>query len=134
METLYRCIIYLNGTSGSKIFDWLFTKLFERRKEEYRHIYMDQYNYFVDIFNDNIDETNRRFEALGEPACFGDYVEDVNPNYVAMIRDDMLKYFAPMNAKTKVFNYEIGKYGQIIGRFKRFPEFTVEMVMEEVTN
>lgn len=50
-------------------------------------IFMDHYNDAVDIFNSKIGDINEAWDKTGKEASFGDYAEDVNPEYVDFIRE-----------------------------------------------
>jgi hypothetical protein len=40
----------------------------------------------VKVFNNHIEEVNKKWELTGEPYSFGDYLEDINPEYVKEIQ------------------------------------------------
>lgn len=70
----------------------------------------------VAIFNRNIGAVNDAWDQVGEPAAFGNYAEDINPNYVQFIIDAIQPSIDELNKTLNVFNYyKINEVGDIVG-------------------
>ena len=74
---------------------------------------------FVKVFNVKIGEVNDIWDRTGKPATFGEYLEDINPEYIELIR----KYFTDdlnrINKKHFIKCY-ISKYGDVEGNLPPF--------------
>lgn len=79
-----------------------------------RKWFMKNRHEVVDIFNRYIDSVNKEWDLTGKPAAFGDYPEDINPEYVKLIHDRIQPRIDLINNKFIVFKYKIGEYGNII--------------------
>lgn len=77
--------------------------------------YMENRCKVVELFNSKIDEVNEHYESTGKPFAFGEYEEDINPEYVACIRKYIQPLFDEANKHFYVCRYMLGEYGQIIG-------------------
>lgn len=78
--------------------------------------FMKNRNVVVRIFNAHIDEVNNEWDLTGKPATFGDYLEDINPEYVAFIKDRIQPFIDEFNKSSEHCWYDIDEYGDIIGR------------------
>lgn len=89
-------------------------------------------NEVVDLFNNNIDKINKIWESTGEPWSFGDFVEDINPKYVACIRRYLSTSLACINNKHKRFKFAIDDYGDIVGQIKNRPGSKLFITLKKV--
>lgn len=76
----------------------------------------------VDIFNSQIDRVNDLFKKTGEPYAFGDYVEDINPRYVKLIKDTIQPKIDKANLKFLLCRYKIDDVGDIVGYVPFLPK------------
>lgn len=77
--------------------------------------FMKHYNEVVDVFNNFIEEVNSEWEATGEVFAFGDYEEDINPNYIKAIKKHIQPNIDVINKRFYICKYKLGKYSEIVG-------------------
>lgn len=78
--------------------------------------YMKHRSEAVKIFNEHIDRVNKEWNLLGKPTTFGDYVEDINPEYCEFINRSIQPYIDDLNKKLGLFcKYRLGEYADIEG-------------------
>ena len=69
----------------------------------------------VSIYNNLINWVNQKWDTTDKPCSFGEYAEDINPEYVKLIQ----KLIQPsvdlwVNTKFRMFKYKIDEYGDIV--------------------
>lgn len=69
----------------------------------------------VDIFNTLIDSVNAEWNSTGKPCAFGEFAEDINPEYVKFIQDKIQPFIDVLNKQLKYCRYRIDEVGDIIG-------------------
>lgn len=88
----------------------------ELEKGRVKSTYMKQYNIAEKIFNDNIGWINEEWDKTGKKASFGEFLEDVNPEYVEFIAERINKLMESACQKSDPYLIcKIGEYGAIEG-------------------
>lgn len=77
--------------------------------------FMQHRSEIVELFNSKIDEVNTYYKSTGKSFAFGDYEEDINPEYVACIRRYIQPLFDEANKRFCICRYSLGEYGEIVG-------------------
>ncbi len=114
MEDLYKAEFKFENIRG------IFQPLIE-------NLFMEHRSRAVELFNANIDRVNSDWEKTGKPFAYGEYFEDVNPEYVKAIKDAIQPIFdRELNPKLLV-RYEIDEYGDIIGRVGHTGKITLTL-------
>lgn len=101
-------------------------------RKEMRTWYMENRSEAVNIFNALIDSVNDIWDTFGEPATFGDYIEDINPKYSDLIRHVIQPNLDVLNQSFEKFEYLVGEYGDIIGRIKGKRKSKIYITLKEV--
>ena len=84
-------------------------------RESMRVWFIYHRNEVVRIFNESIDGVNAEWKLSGEPYAYGEFLEDVNPNYIKLIQDKIQPLIdESVNQKNKIFKFKIDEYGDII--------------------
>ena len=69
----------------------------------------------VKVFNNHIQDINKKWELTGKPYAFGDFLEDINPEYVKEIQKTIQPFIDDINKKFICFKFKIDRYGDIVG-------------------
>ncbi len=77
--------------------------------------FMNHRNEVVQVFNDHIDEVNKIWDCTGKQCSFGDYAEDINPEYVKFIYDNIQPSIDSINKRFWLCRYRIDEIGNLIG-------------------
>lgn len=102
-------------------------------KDSIKEIFLKFRNTYVDLFNSKIDEINKAWDKIGEPASFGDYIEDINPKYSKIIKETIQPLFDEMNAKLHLpLLFYVTDYGDIEAKLNIIQDITMYMTLEEV--
>ena len=83
-------------------------------RKSMREWFMKNRSEVVAIFNKYIDSVNKEWKLTGEPCAFGDYIEDINPEYAKLIQNRIQPRIDLLNNKFAFFKYKIDEYGDII--------------------
>ena len=84
-------------------------------RKSMRSWFMCHRNEVVRIFNENIDEVNSEWKLSGEPYSYGEFLEDVNPEYVKLVQDKIQPLIdGSINQKHEIFKFKIDEYGDIV--------------------
>lgn len=84
-------------------------------RESMRVWFIYHRNEVVRIFNESIDGVNAEWKLSGEPYAYGEFLEDVNTNYIKLIQDKIQPLIdESVNQKNKIFKFKIDEYGDII--------------------
>lgn len=84
-------------------------------RKSMRSWFMCHRNEVVRIFNENIDEINSEWKLSGEPYSYGEFLEDVNPEYVKLVQDKIQPLIdGSINQKHEIFKFKIDEYGDIV--------------------
>lgn len=94
--------------------------------------FMKHRNEIVDVFNDCIDEVNEKWSLTGKPAAFGDYEEDINPEYVSYIRRHIQPKIDTLNKRFPICKYRIDEIGNIVGYLPWIKNSKIYFTMKEV--
>lgn len=102
----------------------------EEFKEDASNVYMDYRNIFADIFNAKIDGINKAWDKLGLPSSFGDYAEDINPEYVKFIREKLDDEFKEANDRIYEedgcpMEFYLDDYSDIRGRIRGIDKLSI---------
>ena len=94
--------------------------------------FMKHRNEVVNIFNDRIDEVNKKWNLTGKPAAFGDYVEDINPEYAAFIKNQIQPEIDVLNERFPICKYYIDDIGDIVGYLPWISKSKIYFTMKQV--
>ena len=85
-------------------------------RKSMRTWFMNHRNEVVKIFKENIDGVNSEWELTGEPYSYGEFVEDVNPDYIKLVQNTIQPLINDsINRETMIFKFKIDEYGDIVG-------------------
>lgn len=73
------------------------------------------YNEVVAVFNAHINEVNSEWKSTGELYAFGDYLEDINPEYVKYVQKRIQPSINIVNKRFYLCRYKIDNYGGLVG-------------------
>lgn len=118
MEVLYKAIFHYKNIP-------------EYMQKEVTKMFMKHRNEVVKIFSDHIDKINEKWTLTGKPWAFGDYVEDINPEYVDFIRSELKPYLDAFNKKM-ILKYCIGDVGDIEGYLPWLKGSNIYITLKEV--
>jgi hypothetical protein len=126
MEKLYTIIPDITGIKGT-IFD------LEVFKESLLKLYLEYRSQICNIFNDKIPSINEEWDKTGKPCSFGDYIEDMNPEYSKFIKDRILPEIQEFNNKLDKYpiEYYLDDYCDIRAKLKAKPEITIGVWLKE---
>ena len=68
-----------------------------------------------DVFNKYINSVNVEWDLTGKPAALGDYVEDINPEYVELIQKRIQPHIDKLNKHFLICRYKIDEIGDMTG-------------------
>lgn len=94
--------------------------------------FMKHRNEIVGVFNDYIDEANKEWDLTGKPAAFGDYVEDINPEYVNCIKRRIQPKIDALNKQFPICKYRIDEIGDIVGYLPWIKNSKIYFTMKKV--
>lgn len=94
--------------------------------------FMNHRNEVVDIFNDHIDEVNKEWCLTGKPAAFGDYEEDINPEYVEFIKKRIQPAIDVANRYFPICKYRIDSIGDIVGYLPMVKDSKIYFTMKKI--
>lgn len=86
----------------------------------------------VDIYNNHIDAVNKEWDLTGKPAAFGDYLEDINPEYITLIKDKIQPYIDAYNKRFRLFKYEIDEIGDIVAKISFIKNSRLWITLKEI--
>lgn len=86
----------------------------------------------VKVFNNHIEEVNKKWELTGEPYSFGDYLEDINPEYIKEIQKTIQPFINDINKKFIFFKFKIDQYGDIVGYIPFIKKSKLWMTIKEL--
>lgn len=102
-------------------------------KDAVKGVFLAYRNTYADLFNSKIEEINKAWDKVGEPASYGDYIEDINPNYVNIMVEKVQPLFDEMNEKLRLpILFYVNEYGDIGARLNIIKDVTMYMTLEEV--
>lgn len=95
--------------------------------------FMKNRNMAVEIFNEHIDEVNRQWDTLEKQMSFGDYLDDINPEYTRFINESIQPYIDRLNKTLPSFcKYKLGEYANIEGYLPSVPGSRIWITVSEV--
>lgn len=94
--------------------------------------FVDHRNEVVEVINELIDEVNKQWDLTGKPAAFGDYVEDVNPEYVEFMRTKIQPRIDVLNKSFKLCKYCIDDIGDIVEYIPWIPKSKIYFTLKGV--
>ena len=77
--------------------------------------FMENRSEVVQIFNELIDAVNKEWDITGKPCAFGEYLQDINPEYANFIRKKIQPSIDSINKRFILCRYKIDKYGALVG-------------------
>ena len=77
--------------------------------------FMSNRNHVVEVVNAQLTEINAEWNLTGEPAYLGDYIEDINPKYGALMQKRLKPYMDSINKRFILFKYAIDDTGDLVG-------------------
>ena len=77
--------------------------------------YMRDRDMITDIFNEHILEVNSEWDLTGKSAAFGDFIEDMNPEYVQFVNDRIQPYIDQANKRFKLCKFKLDEHCDIVG-------------------
>ncbi len=77
--------------------------------------YMRDRDKIVEIFNEHIDEVNSEWNLTGKPAAFGEFIEDMNPEYTQFVNERIQPYIDRANENFKLCNFKLDDHCDIVG-------------------
>ena len=86
MNTMFKANLQFYGTDYDKANE--IGLISEEFKAGLTRIFMENYNPFTEVFNKEISKINEAWDETGKDASFGEYVEDINPEYIEFIRSN----------------------------------------------
>lgn len=94
--------------------------------------FMKHRNEVVDVFNERIDEVNDQWHQTGKPAAFGDYVEDINPEYAKFIKTEIQPSIDVLNKHFQICKYRIDEIGDIVGYLPWVKNSKIYITIKEI--
>lgn len=83
--------------------------------------FMKARNVCASIFNDIIGDVNKKWDRTGKPASFGPYYEDINPEYVEFISEQIQPRFDEVARRLLLRVWiRFDKYGDLVGYIPQF--------------
>ena len=101
-------------------------------REAMQSEFMKHRNEVVDIFNGRIDEVNKEWSQTGKPAAFGDYEEDINPEYVELIKKRIQPAIDVANQHFPICKYRIDSIGNIVGYLPMVKKSKIYFTIKEI--
>ncbi len=86
----------------------------------------------VKVFNNRICEVNRKWDLTGKPAAFGDYAEDINPEYVLFIRKEIQPAIDVLNKHFPICKYCIDDVGDLVGYLPWVRKSKIYITLEKI--
>lgn len=77
--------------------------------------YMRDRDTIVNIFNEHISEVNSAWDSTGKPCAFGEYIEDINPEYVKFVNDRIQPYIDRANSAFHLCKFKLDEHCDIVG-------------------
>lgn len=97
-----------------------------------RKWYMKNRHDAIEIYHENIDLINDIWGSTGKKFAFGEYLEDLNPDYTFFVKVNMEAYLTELNKKFRWFKYEIDEYGDIVGTIPMIKGSRLRITLEKV--
>ena len=105
-------------------------------KEAVKNLFIHYRHEFCEVFNAKIDEINKAWDETGKPCSFGDYVEDMNPEYSKFIKDrldnDFDKLNKDLNKNHCLIEFYLDEYCDICAKLRRFPDVKIWITLENI--
>ena len=94
--------------------------------------FMGNRSHVVKVVNAQLHAINAEWDFTGEPACLGDYIEDINPKYGALMQKRLKPYMDAINKRFVLFKYAIDYTGDIVGYCPLIKDSKIYILMEEL--
>ena len=80
-----------------------------------REEFMKHRSEVVRIFQEHIDGVNDEWTLTGKEFAFGEYIEDINPEYSKLVYDRIQPFIDVVNKLFPYCKYKIDEYCDIVG-------------------
>lgn len=77
--------------------------------------YIQNRDKITDIFNEHIDWVNSEWDLIGKPAAFGEFIEDINPEYVKFVNERIQPYIDRVNEGFTLCKFKLDEHCDIVG-------------------
>ena len=129
-NNLYTIEWHYDGIENYKMLNRV---MFKSRLQE---LFVEGYNECCHLFNEHIDNINKEWDKLDKPCAFGEYIEDINPEYVNFIRERLHQRFINLNVDQMInhnspLEFYIDDHGGISARLRAFPDVKMYFTMRE---
>lgn len=87
----------------------------------------------VEPYNALISKVNGEWDKTGKPYAFGDYVEDINPEYVCFVQDHIQHVIdKDVNRESGLVKVFIDQYGDLCGRIDCIKGSKITLSLEPI--
>lgn len=94
-------------------------------------LYIEARNEAAVVFNEHISTVNDEWDETGKPASFGRHLEDVNPEYIAFIRERIQPEIDKVIDGSSI-GIRIGDTGDLEGYIRDFPKSKIYATLYEM--
>ena len=99
-----------------------------RMKKEF----MKNRNEVARIFREHIKAVNDEWNLTGKEFAFGEYIEDINPEYSKLVYDRIQPFIDVANKSFPYCKYKIDEYCDIIGYLPFIKKSKLWITLEEI--
>lgn len=104
-------------------------KIMRRRmKEEF----MKHRSEVVKIYREHIGAVNDEWNLTGKEFAFGEYIEDINPEYTKLVYDRIQPFIDVANKHFTYCKYKIDEFGDIVGYLPFIKKSKLWITLQEI--
>lgn len=86
----------------------------------------------VDIFREHIGLVNNEWRLTSKPFTFGEYLEDINPEYIMFVQNKIQPHLDLFNKHFMLYEYKIDEYGDLVGHVKLLKNSKLWITLKEI--
>lgn len=109
-----------------------FEKVSRFMRKHMREEFMKHRNEVARIFREHIKVVNDEWTVTGKEFAFGEYIEDINPEYSKLVYDRIQPFINVANKSFPYCKYKIDEYCDIVGYLPLIRKSKLWITLEEI--
>lgn len=86
----------------------------------------------VKIYREHIGAVNDEWNLTGKEFAFGEYIEDINPEYAKLVYDRIQPFIDVVNKHFTYYKFKIDEYCDIVGYLPFIKKSKLWITLEEI--